>query len=103
MTPAGRQDNAERTARIELEVEQLEWIVSEVVRRLLAIAGAEWPAGSEPPRTPADLAPAERVITAMSLDGKLTGITRLVVPPHAVVTPAARDLLKDRQVELVRQ
>jgi hypothetical protein len=44
----------------------------------------------------------ERVITLSQLEGQLDGVVRLHVAERAVITPAARDLLKERGVELVR-
>lgn len=42
------------------------------------------------------------VISVARLEGKLTGVKRLVVSPKAVVTPAAKDLLRERKIELAR-
>jgi hypothetical protein len=47
-----------------------------------------------------ELVLAERVVTLASLDGRLDGVRRLVVPAGAVVTPAARDDLYRRGVSL---
>jgi hypothetical protein len=103
MTPSDRLNNDERPGRIELDVDQLERIVCEVVRRLLAILNSGEQASIETLRASADLSMAEQVVTAMSLEGKLVGVARLVVQKHAVVTPSARDMLNDRRVELVRE
>jgi hypothetical protein len=76
--------------------EQVEWIVTEVLRRL-GVAGDERsssPVGSE-------LAITDRVVTMRSLEGRLAGVNRLVVPSRAVITPAVKDELKQRQIELV--
>jgi len=79
--------------------EQIEWIVAEVMRRL----GALRVAGDEPSSSPilAELKIVERVVTMRAIEGRLTGIKRLVVEPRAVVTPAVKDELKQRQIELV--
>jgi ethanolamine utilization cobalamin adenosyltransferase len=42
-----------------------------------------------------------RVVTAVELNGKLEGIKRIEVPRRAVVTPAARDYLRERGVQLI--
>ncbi|MGQ9604956.1 MAG: hypothetical protein ACUVTW_02070 [Thermogutta sp.] len=40
----------------------------------------------------------ERVVTVAALDGRLEGIRRLLVPPGAILTPAVRDLLRQRRI-----
>jgi hypothetical protein len=54
------------------------------------------------PSQAADLKLADGLITLAQLDGQLHGVARLHVVHRAVVTPAVRDLLKERGVELVR-
>ena len=49
-----------------------------------------------------DLVLTERVITMRTIDGRLGGVQRLLVPSKAVVTPAVKDELKQRKIELVR-
>ncbi|MEQ8788588.1 MAG: hypothetical protein RIC55_19920 [Pirellulaceae bacterium] len=80
----------------------IEQIVQEVLRRLQAMGvklDAEAPqsniAGQE-------LVFDGRLVTLDRLRGRLTGVRRLVVSKRAVVTPAVRDELKDRQIELVK-
>ena len=76
--------------------EQLEWIVQEVIRRLRAADGQpDQSAGSE-------LRLRDRVVTLAALRDRLASVRRLIVPAKAVVTPAVRDELKARQIELVR-
>ena len=41
-----------------------------------------------------------RVVTLAELEGRLEGIRQLVVPAQAVITPAARDLLRQRQIDI---
>jgi hypothetical protein len=81
--------------------EQVEWIVVEVLRRL----GAPGVAGRERSSTSADgeLVVTDRVISLRAIDGRLVGVKRLVVPRQAVITPAAKDELKQRQIEVVRE
>ena len=78
--------------------EQVEWIVAEVLRRL-GVAQAEqlMTLGGS------DLRVTEGVVTMRSLEGRLMGVNRLVVQPRAVVTPAVKDELKQRKIELVRE
>jgi hypothetical protein len=49
-----------------------------------------------------DYAVDSRVVTLAEIAGRLEGVRRLVVPPRAVVTPAARDELRRRGIEIVR-
>jgi hypothetical protein len=81
-----------------LTTEQFEQIVAEVVRRLGAGSGA--PVESARGR---ELVLSDRVVTLRSIEGKLEGVARIAVSPKAVVTPAVKDELKQRQIELVRQ
>jgi hypothetical protein len=79
--------------------DQVEQIVREVLSRLgkkpeTKLVGANSPVS--------ELAVNEVVVTVATLDRKLAGIRRLVVSPRAVVTPSARDLLKENNVTLVR-
>lgn len=85
-----------------LSDEQLEWIVAEVVRRLVeqlrgtttqTPLAAATPSGSV-------LRLAERVVTAQTLARRLDGVARVETPARAIVTPAARDLLRERGVAL---
>jgi len=78
--------------------EQIEWIVVEVLRRL-GVAGDE--RSSSP--VGAELAIPERVVTLRLIEGRLKGVSRLLVQAGAVITPAAKDELKQRQIELVRK
>lgn len=110
-----------------LAEEQIDRIVREVLRRLQAgqadagpLKAGQLPVGEtarvqntkrvkESERTESGSTTAESdlhlslpVISVARLEGKLTGVKRLVVTPKAVVTPAAKDLLRERKVELAR-
>jgi len=84
--------------------------IERIVREVLAVLDDVAPDGTSIPRLAADgtSAPASsgdvilqaRVITLSELDGRLATARRLVVPAGAVVTPAARDELQRRNVEL---
>jgi hypothetical protein len=74
--------------------EQVEWIVAEVMRRLGVATVVAGNGGAE-------LVLKERVVTMRLIEGRLAGVSRLVVPQCAVVTPAVRDELKQRKIELV--
>ena len=78
----------------------VERIVVEVIRRLRSMESS--PAPSVPAPVGHDLVLTERVITTRTVDGRLGGVQRLLVPPNAVVTPAVKDELKQRKIELVR-
>jgi len=75
--------------------EQLEWIVQEVIRRLRSLDGQQPAAASE-------LRLTDKLVTWALLKDRLASVRRVVVPAKAVVTPAVRDELKSRQIELVR-
>jgi hypothetical protein len=93
---------------VRLDPDQLEWIVREVVQRLrddstrsplpegegLGVRG-EAPKG-------AHIVLTQTLITAATLYHKLAGVTQLTIPAKAVITPSARDLLKQHNVELHR-
>jgi hypothetical protein len=78
--------------------QEVQWIVAEVIRRLgLAANGqTQHAAGGE-------LVLTDKLITMRTIEGRLNGAKQLSVPAKAVVTPAVRDELKRRNVELVRQ
>lgn len=78
-----------------LTPEQLEWIVQEVIRRLHAADTSALPAAGE-------LRLSDRVVTLAAIKDRLASVRRVVVAAKAVVTPAVRDELKHRQIELVR-
>lgn len=79
--------------------ELFERIVREVLRRLAEMGIGVTPAPSEA----AELVLADRVVALATLAGRLTGVQRVVVGTRAVVTPAARDELRDCQIELLRR
>ena len=80
------------------EREWFERIVEEVIRRLLerGVGVRTEPAAN------AELVLDEKVITLRTLEDRIAGIRRVVVQPRAVVTPAVKDDLKERGIELVR-
>jgi hypothetical protein len=80
--------------------QQVEWIVVEVIRRLGALADNNRVAVKEHSSVTVELALHDKVITMRSLEGRLSSVTRIVVPPRAVVTPAVKDELKTRRIEL---
>jgi len=82
---------------MKLSAEQLEWIVREVVRRLQSSAASARPTDSS-----RRLAIADRLVTTETLRNKLEGVTHVDVISRAVITPAVVDLLRERQIALVR-
>ena len=83
-----------------LDPELFERIVQEVIRRLVergAIVGRATN-GAE-----TELAISDKVVTLETLRGRLAGVKRLVVGGRSIVTPAVKDELKDRSIELVRR
>jgi hypothetical protein len=92
---------------VRLDADQLEWIVREVVRRLeilraRPLCGEGRTFSVMAPMPSAHLNLSDNLITTATLEDRLQGVARLSVPARAVVTPSARDLLKERGVELVR-
>ncbi|QDU56785.1 hypothetical protein [Aeoliella mucimassa] len=85
-----------------LTQEQLEWIVSEVVRRLRA-AGYGDNASPAAASATTTLAITDRLVTLATLEGKLQGVAAVQVGYKAIVTPAVVDHLKEKQITLVRQ
>ena len=83
---------------------QVETIVREVIRRLQADQ-ARAPElddlGQSSQSMPGELSIADRLVTLEVLDGKLSGIGRVLVSPRAVITPAARDELRGQGIQIV--
>ena len=71
--------------------------VERIVRQVLAelLGGAAKPGSSA---TAGELVLVERVVSVRELEGKLTGVARVLAPRGAVFTPAARDLLKEKGI-----
>ncbi len=74
-----------------------------------AASACETPSPSPPPIAAAakariisaregELAIPDRVVTVASLDGQLNGVRRLLVQPGTILTPAVRDLLRQRGI-----
>ena len=79
--------------------EEMERIVEEVIRRLTS-------AGAQVRRVCAansTLELEDRLVTLATINGRLVGVQQLVVPHKALVTPAVRDELRDKDIELVRR
>ena len=77
----------------------IDWIVKEVVRRLTNLQTAT--------ESHTDVAAEatslrRRVITVESLPDRRSSAKRIVIPSTAIVTPAAKDEIRDRGLELVR-
>ena len=90
-----------------LDPDQLEWIVREVVRRLRegSAATAAPSAGSALtplPSPDAHITLSQSLITTATLEHKLAGVTQITISKRAVVTPSARDLLKENNIALTR-
>ncbi len=77
---------------------EIERIVQEVLRRLSAMTHSS----SDSSPVPTTLSLTTRVVTVAELNGKLEGIKQITVAQRAVVTPAARDYLRERGVQLTR-
>lgn len=84
-----------------LPPEQIDWIVREVIRRLREQGiGAS---GADASSDRGELAVNERVVTTATLADRLAGVAQVRVAKGAVVTPAARDLLNENRIGLVRE
>jgi hypothetical protein len=79
--------------------EQVEWIVAEVLRRL----GVDGGSTAYKPSGTGELLLPERVETMRVVEGRLANVSRVVVGPRAVVTPAVIDELKQKKIELARE
>jgi hypothetical protein len=80
--------------------EQVEWIVVEVIRRLGLLQGQPLSA-QERSSSAVELVVTEKVVTLRLLEGRLSNVAKLLVAPRAVVTPAVKDELRARNIELV--
>ena len=93
---------------MELSVQDIERIVSEVVRRLRQ-AGVQVQSheATDASNMPAEAGSttctlSEHVISMDSIHGKLENVCQLIVSPRAVVTPAVMDALRERKITLER-
>jgi hypothetical protein len=60
------------------------------------------PTAEAPKPANGDLVLSTRLVTMEEIDDRLGGIRRVVVTPQAVVTPAVRDALRQRNIALSR-
>lgn len=74
---------------------EIERIVREVLAEMSARA-----ATSRPAESGLELIVTEKVVSAKEIEYKLDGVTRLVVTRGAIITPAARDLLRERKIAI---
>ena len=72
--------------------------VERIVRRVLASLAAGHRATKRHTETGSELVLAARVVSLADIEDRVDGISRIVVPRGAVITPAARDELKKRSV-----
>jgi hypothetical protein len=75
-----------------------ERVVQEVIRRLVA----QGMTIQRPETVVTDLTLDQRVVTLNLLEGRLNGIRRLIVKRRTIVTPAVKDELRTRGIELQR-
>jgi hypothetical protein len=92
---------------VRLDPDQLEWIVREVVRRLREGSAAKVAPGAANSPAPlpspdAHVTLPQPLITTATLEHKLAGVTQITIGKRAVITPSARDLLKENNVALTR-
>jgi hypothetical protein len=73
--------------------------IERIVRQVLAeMGGASREHATA--RSLSELVVASQVVSTKELEGKLDGVERIVVPRGAVVTPSARDLLRERKITI---
>jgi hypothetical protein len=80
---------------------EIERIVREVLARLAPVSPSDASRSvstASPVLNPGALSLSNRLVTVSELDGRLEGVRTVIVPPRAVITPAARDLLRQRGV-----
>jgi ribose 5-phosphate isomerase RpiB len=85
------------TASQNLDPAMIEAIVRDVLARLTSGNG---PAASA---TASEIVVTGKLITVESFPKKLSGVQQVVAQPGAIVTPAARDLLKEKGIVLVHR
>ena len=89
--------------------EFLEMIVQEVIRRLTGAGisvlknGKSHPSATATASHHAELVVTDRLITLSTLQGKLDGVASLVVNRRSLVTPAVRDELNRRNIQLRKE
>ncbi len=71
---------------------EIERIVREVLAELMAGKTTEQNS------TRGELVLSSKVVSVAVLTGRLDGVSRIIMPRGAVVTPAARDLLRERRI-----
>ena len=86
-----------RMTLMNLTEDQIERIVQEVIRRLTS---AGHTIGV---RSATELAVDDRVISLAKIEGRLSGVSQLVVRKKAVVTPSVKDELRQKNIEIVRR
>ena len=77
--------------------------VAAIVVEVIPPAGADRHQPDAPAREFLDLTLTDKLITTRTIENRLSGVSRLLVPKRTVVTPAVKDELKKHQIELVRQ
>ena len=93
---------------MELSAQDIERIVSEVVRRLRQAGVDVQSKDDDPSVSTAEAAGgttctlSEHVISMDSIQGRLENVQQLVVGARAVVTPAVVDTLRERKITLQR-
>ena len=83
----------------------VERIVREVIRRLLERGVTVAPAGRAAVASSGstELALTGKLVTMETVRDRLAGVLRVTVARTTIVTPAVRDELKKRKIELTRQ
>ncbi len=80
--------------------EQLDEIVRAVLARLPSATDSGAVPTAAPPQTPGQLSLTGKLVTVAQLERRLDGVQQVKVRRGTIVTPAAHDLLRQRQIEL---
>jgi hypothetical protein len=81
-----------------IDASNMDTIVREVLRRLTQMSSPTAQQAAAPAAN--ELRISQRVVTLRHCDGSLDGVSRVIVPLGAVVTPAVRDELQRRKISL---
>tara|TARA_R110002049_G_scaffold4601_5_gene32653 strand:- start:911091 stop:911744 length:654 start_codon:yes stop_codon:yes gene_type:complete len=98
-------ENDAKSKSLAMDPATIDRLVREVIRRLTAIRAGDGHAGPSPrsdavPRDAYTIN--ERVVTIATLDRMPNTSKQINVPPNAIVTPAARDEARQRNIVIVR-
>lgn len=86
-----------------ITADEIERIIREVLSRLAAASTGSASADAPAAAPSSELVLSEKLVTVRDIERRLQGITKLSVGPRTIVTPAVRDLLRDKKIDFVRR